>query len=145
MNSHKTAISRNKPSKPMRLLHEMGCLTGQKMDYGCGKGRDADFYGMSKYDPYYFPIDHKKRYAGVYNTITCHYVLNVLPKKEEKELLSSIKEMLVDGGKAYITVRRDIIQEGVTKKGTFQRNVKLDLPIFYEEKGRFCIYLLTNP
>jgi ATP adenylyltransferase len=139
----KTAISRNKPARPILLLSELGLLRGQKLDYGCGKGIDAETFKMSKFDPYFFPIE-LKRYFGAYDTVTCQYVLNVLPKKNEKEILTNIQNLLSDNGNAYITVRRDILKEGLTTKKTFQRNVILDLPILHEEKGRFCIYHLTK-
>ena len=139
----KTAIKRNKPSAPMEFLKDSGYLKGQIMDFGCGKGMDADTYKMSKYDPYYFPVQ-LERYKDTYDTITCNYVLNVLPKDEEKKVLKNIQSLLTEEGKAYITVRRDIKKEGITSKKTFQRNVELRLPVVVEKARRFCIYLLTK-
>lgn len=141
--SYRTAIKRPGKglSKPIRILVEKGVLIGQKMDYGSGRGYDANHYGMSMFDPYYFPLDHKERYYGVYNTIICQYVLNVLPPEEQEPILKEIEDMLLVGGKAYIIVRRDIKKEGPTTRDTYQRNVVLDLPVFYKESA-FCIYEL---
>ena len=50
-NSHKTAIKRNKLSAPMRYLSENNLLKGDLLDYGCGRGDDADLLSMDKYDP----------------------------------------------------------------------------------------------
>jgi 2-polyprenyl-3-methyl-5-hydroxy-6-metoxy-1,4-benzoquinol methylase len=136
----KTAISRSKPAKPMRILFEQNRLTGKMLDFGCGKGKDADFFKMAKYDPFYFP----ETLENSYDTITCQYVLNVLPIEQEKEVLLRIKYLLKEKGMAYITVRRDLTKEGLTRKKTYQRNVFLDLPIFYEEKFSFCIYQMTK-
>jgi hypothetical protein len=138
----KTAISRNKPSAPMKFLNELGLLEGNKLDYGCGKGKDAETFEMDGFDPN-FP-EFKKRIKRKYQTITCNYVLNVLPKKEGIEILKDIQSHLKVNGTAYITVRRDIKKEGLTSKKTFQRNVVLDLPILTEKKGGYCIYILTK-
>ena len=48
--SYKTAKSRQTLSVPMRYLRL--CLNGRLLDYGCGKGSDADALGMEKYDPH---------------------------------------------------------------------------------------------
>jgi hypothetical protein len=136
--SHKTAIGRNKPSKPIKLLLKKGLVVGRVLDFGCGRGFDADHFGFKKYDPYYFPVYPK----GKYQTIICSYVLNVLPKREENNLIKQIKTLLKRGGKAFLTVRRDIKKEGYTPKGTYQRNVTLSFPVVYEDKD-CCIYLMS--
>ena len=82
--------------------------------------------------------------SGKFATILCNYVLNVLPPEEESSVLDDIRSKLTPGGVAYIAVRRDLKAEGTTSKGTYQRNVKLDLPILYERKGAFCIYVLES-
>jgi ATP adenylyltransferase len=141
--SHQTAITRRALSVPMRYLDEKGLLSGEVLDYGCGKGQDADALGLRKYDPYYFP-DGTVR-DRLYDTITCQYVLNVLhPGDETAVVLSAIRKLLKPGGAAYITVRRDVKTSGYTSKGTYQRDVDLQLPVVRELKGAFCIYLMTK-
>ena len=134
--SHCTAISRKKPSVPMRHLAKLGLLeNGQRLDYGCGRGFDADFFHMDRYDPHYSPRKPTKKY----DTISCNYVLNVVSQFDGDNILEEIKGLLQPSGFAYITVRRDIKKEGFTSKGTYQRNVILDLPILKETKT-YCIY-----
>jgi len=102
--SYRTAISRNKPSAPMRHLSKENLLVGRCLDFGSGKGFDADYYGMDKYDVYYWPIWP----VGKYDTIACVYVLNVLPLVAQKKVMLSILDLLKVDGNAYVTVRRDV-------------------------------------
>ena len=153
-NSHKTAITRTKPSAPMNYLHGEGLLAGDMLDYGCGKGYDAQHFSMDKFDPHFTDgeiialngdvIDLESRKQ--YDTITCNYVLNVIEKPGDRaEVLNNIRYLLKPGGVAYITVRRDAqVAEGCTKTGTYQETVKLDLPIEYEKKGAYIIYRLEK-
>jgi len=141
--SHLTAMSRKKPSSPMVVLNKKGLLKDKMLDFGCGKGFDADYFKMDKYDPYHFSSFNilLNKISQDYDVITCNYVLNVVNKTQEKTIIDQIKNLLKTGGTAYLAVRRDIIKEGFTKKSTYQRNVILDLPILKETKG-FCIYIL---
>jgi hypothetical protein len=136
----RTAISRSKPSLPMQYLEKRGLLTGRMLDYGAGRGFDADHFGMEKYDPTYWP----GRPEGPFDTITSNYVLNVVPPEAEDEILSDIEGLLAPGGKAYIAVRRDVKQDGFTSTDTYQRRVFLDLPVLVEKKGAFAIYVLEG-
>jgi len=138
--SHKTAIKRNTLSAPSKELVKANVLQGKVLDYGCGKGNDAEFLNAEKYDPHFFPTMPE----GKFDTIFCNYVLNVVEKDKEQEVIDNILSKLEKNGKAYIAVRRDIIKEGLTSKGTLQRNVTLDLPIFKENKKRYCIYILMG-
>lgn len=120
--AHLTAISRKAPSVPMRHLHASGLLKGRKLDFGCGKGKDADTYGMSKYDPTYhciLPMGQR------FDTVTCNYVLNVVDYRSAARIILDIVGYMKDDALCYITVRRDIKEEGFTSRGTFQRNVIL--------------------
>jgi hypothetical protein len=139
MNSYKTAITRTKPSAPMTYLASHGLLMGDVLDYGCGKGFDAEQYLADKYDPYYYPTMPKK----LYKTITCNYVLNTISREQGFDVLNIIQCLLTNGGTAYITVRRDVKQPTTTSKGTYQWPVYLALPIVKETKS-YCIYKLTS-
>lgn len=134
--SHLTAITRKKPSLPTQYLYSVGLLYGEILDYGCGRGFDASYYFMDKYDKYYHPAKPKK----LYDTIICNYVLNVVDLLEGEDIIKDIKSMLKHSGIAYITVRRDKYNEGFTHKGTYQRHVVLDLPVVKECKGKYIIY-----
>lgn len=138
--SYQTAISRNKISQPMKYLSETGKLSGLKLDYGCGKGFDASHFHMDKFDPYYF--NHIPAFD--YDTITCNYVLNVIESERDIiDTLYNIQDLLSQFGIAYITVRRDIKQDGLTQKGTFQSTVFLNLKSI-KRTSQYEIYELTK-
>ena len=143
--SHNTAMSRKGPSSPLLSLEKMDLINGKVLDYGCGRGADTE-YLLSKnvstdsYDPFWNPIDLKK---NMYDTILCTYVLNVVEKKDEQELISNILKHLKKNGKAYLSVRRDIKKEGKTSRG-YQRGVSLKYPVVKERKNNYCIYELSH-
>lgn len=142
MSAHKTAIKRKKLSVPMRKLLADGRIIGRCLDYGCGHGYDADTLGMEAYDPHFCPID---LLGKEYDTITCNYVLNVLPDPyDRKMVLENIRGLLAENGKAYISVRNDLKNlKGYTKIGTWQGEVVLYLPVLYRNSG-FVTYLLEK-
>ncbi len=142
--SYNTAISRKTPSVPLRYLQDKGHLTGTILDYGCGKSADFRYlkkagYIAEAYDPYWRPTD----LTGLaFDTVLCTYVLNVVNAEVEDEILRSIESLLRKGGRAFITVRRDIKKEGKTTRG-FQRNVSLGLNVV-KENSSYCIYSFSN-
>jgi hypothetical protein len=135
-NSYKTAIVRTQPSSPMRYLDKKDLLKGEtKLDYGCGRGFDAEWFNMDKFDPHFSPEKPTK----TYDLITCNYVLNVIKEPKDRiNVLENICKLLSNEGKAYITVRRDLKKD--TKS---QWRVFLTLPVVYKEKN-FCIYELNK-
>jgi SAM-dependent methyltransferase len=107
------------------------------LDYGCGKGTDADHFDYEKYDLYYFP----EKPEGKFDAIVCNYVLCVVEEKDQQAIIDDVMSMLNPGGWAYFTVRRDKKNlNGWTSRGTFQRYVELDMDVACEEKGRYIIY-----
>jgi len=65
--SYLTAIKRKKLSAPMAWLKQKGLLKKGFLDYGCGRGSDADLIAdpscmVSKYDPHYFPVKPKGKF-----------------------------------------------------------------------------------
>lgn len=112
-NSHLTAKDRKWLSFPTRYLLKHGLVRGRILDFGCGTGTDVDFlrsqgFDVSGYDPYYAPGAP----AGRFDTILCHYVLNVLLPEEQVQVLMAVSELLQPSGRAYFTVRRDIKRSG---------------------------------
>jgi len=138
--SHKTAITRNKLSRPMQYLKDNELIVGESLDYGCGKGYDAVTLGMERYDPFY----QNGGMVGFYDTITCNYVLNVLTMEERYQVLTRIKALLADDGIAYVTIRRDLPKEGKWGKGCYQSYVTLDYPIVKEVSGSYCMYKVVK-
>jgi len=125
---------------PATRLSAAGLLQGRCLDYGCGRGFDADYFGIEGYDPYY-----RKQYPeGKFETILCIYVLNVLQDESERiGVLQSILSLLEPGGSAYITVRRDIKRPGVTSRGTYQGLIELALPILHKTSS-YITYILRH-
>ncbi len=131
-NSHLTVENRQKSSFPTRHLHQNGYLEGRILDFGCGLGKDVEFlqqkgYEVEGYDPYYFAEFPK----GKFDTIICHYVLNVLMPEEQAGVLMEVSELLKPTGTAYFTVRRDIKKSGFRyhpkqRCDVYQCNVKLN-------------------
>ena len=120
---YRTAIKRNKLSAPMRHLSKRISFK-KALDYGCGKGDDAEALGMDKYDPHFFPWFKRNQYK----LITCNYVLNVIPSPTVRNnVILHIKSLLDPNGKAFITVRRDVKGQSYRGKGksrTWQGNIK---------------------
>jgi len=137
--SYLTAIGRLKPSTPARLLDQQGLLKGRCLDYGSGRGKDAKHFKIYQYDPYF----HPSHPSGKFDTIICNYVLNVVDQNSQERIINKIRGLLNPNGVAYFTVRRDIKQDYVSSKGTLQRLVHLNLPVF-KETNDFCIYILKG-
>jgi len=129
---HQTAIVRRKPSLPLRWLIRNNLIQGRVLDFGCGRGFDANFINAEKYDPYGYP-DYPK---GKFDTIICIYVLNIVDEKTQYKIIKSLRGLLDLKGQAFLAVRRD------KQCKEHQRWVELDLPIVCKAKGRFCIYKL---
>ena len=123
-----TAIARKSPPQPLVWLYRKGLIKGDALDYGSGRGR---WYGMDAYDPHWRPI--KLTYK--YDTIVSNYVLNVVDLPTQRRVLAKIRRLLKSGGRAYITVRRDLPKSGKVGRGTFQRYVVLNLPSVRKTTG----------
>lgn len=130
--SHRTAISRTKPSSPSKFLDAHIPKGSSILDYGCGKGMDSQWFrekghSVFQYDPYWFP-DFPKIESVDYTI--CNYVLNVIEEpKARTAVLEKVRSFSRISG--FIAVRSDIssigknwISEGDgfrTNSGTFQK------------------------
>lgn len=152
---HYTAIDRKETSFPTRFLLEKGLVQGRVLDFGCGKMMDLKALQQQGFDVVGFDPHYLNEWPeGQFDTILCHYVLNVLLPLEQTYVLMAIAELLKPGGTAYFTVRRDLKREGfrdhyIYKVPTYQCNVKL--PFRSIKKANHCeIYAyqhlpLVNP
>ena len=123
--AHLTAISRKRLSAPAKFLVDNEHLKGSILDYGCGRGDDAQRLEIDSYDPHYQPVLPSKKY----DTILCTYVLNVLPANQWRQVIDDMLEYLTPDGSIYITVRADARSlKGITSRGTYQTLVKLPFP-----------------
>ena len=111
----RTAISRPKLAAPYRWLfdNELSDFESRDksvLDYGCGRGQDADRLEISKFDPNWFP-EHplaNPLLDSTYDFIFCHYVLNVIPDPAERDfVVGEIRRLLADLGRAFVSIRTD--------------------------------------
>ena len=127
------AMKRKNPSKAATVLQELNVISDNVLDYGCGYGFDADYFGWEKYDPHYFDDYPTKQF----DTIVCNYVMNVVSSRTRQEIIENIKELLTEDGKAYLTAPRNIPVGG--KYSGYQRRpqnyVTLSLNSIYCDKN----------
>ena len=136
MPNWRTAIARKKISKPARILRDLGLLKNKSiLDYGCGKSIDYTLIpDVDRFDPHFYPEIKDKKYE----VILCNYVINVVTAEEQKIIINHVKDLLVPGGIAYFTVRRDI-KEDIHYKDYSQRVVYLPFNTLIKHKD-FEIY-----
>jgi hypothetical protein len=124
------AVRRQTVSKTARLLQERGLLRGRVLDYGCGFGFDADRLGWEAYDPHY----RQTPPPGLFDTVVCNHVANMLTRASRRELLRTLQLLLADGGRAYVSVSRKIPREGkLALRKRIQNYVVLTLPSLYRD------------
>lgn len=107
-----TAIKRKGLSVPMRKLLELEVFENKSLlDFGCGEGEDLEIlrctYGIDieGYDKYNMMFNNEMWLNGVYDGVTCNYVLNVIPDlKEHKKVIEKLRRL---GKEVYISVRTD--------------------------------------
>jgi hypothetical protein len=147
MKSYRTAIKRNKISRPVKKLLELNLIPKNKiLDYGCGKEDDVNGlsdlgHNIKGFDPYWKnDLDILK---NKYNVILCTYVFCTVSKNTRTNIKRNILDLLTKNGKAYISVRRDVKSDKISKIGSKQYFVKLKLPIVYENAD-YCIYKIER-
>lgn len=131
--SHLTALKRDKESFPARWLLLNRHIRGEILDYGCGYGKDVQFFQQndlkcSGYDPHFFPDLPNKVHQ--FDRICSTFVFNVLEAEERNLAMMRISRLLKPKGRAFISVRRDVDESGYrvvpgTKEIVYQANVFL--------------------
>lgn len=134
----RTAIVRKRESLPTRWLLKQDLLKGRILDYGCGRGKDAEVLNCEKFDPNYSPTMPR----GKFNVIICHYVLNVVIKEDENRIIEDVNKRLRKNGKAYFTVRRDKFKHGFNGR-SYQRWSKPKLKSIHKTSD-FEMYILER-
>jgi SAM-dependent methyltransferase len=124
------AIRRQTLSKTARFVVEGGLVRGRVLDYGCGFGFDADHFGWEAYDPHY----RQKLPQGLFDTVVCNHVANMLTRASRQELFRSLQALLAPRGKAYLSVSRKIPTTGkAAMRKRIQNYVLLSLPSLYRD------------
>lgn len=136
--SGNTARARESISVPAERLLLNGLVVGRTLDYGCGNGADMWYLKCEGYDPMYLPLVPK----GKFDTVLCTYVLNTIPQGWQKRVLHNLELLLKKGGKAYITVRRDVPRRQ-TKSQRYVRLNKRTYPVLWET-SRYCTYVMER-
>ncbi len=134
------AVRRETVSKTAQLLDERGLLVGRVLDYGCGFGFDADHFGWEAYDPHY----RQKAPEGVFDTVVCNHVANMLTRASRRKLFEALTALLAPKGRAYVSVSRKIPVEGkLAMRKRIQNYVVLTLPSVYRD-GELEVYRLER-
>jgi hypothetical protein len=136
-------MSRKTLPAPTRWLLARGFIQGRTLDYGCGKCHDINnlFFKADGVDPYYRMVE----IGTQYDTILCHFVLNVIEEEPERwSVLQTIRNLLAPTGIAYISVRNDLQKlNGCTSRGTWQGNVKVP-GLLIKTTPSYRLYRLTK-
>jgi 2-polyprenyl-3-methyl-5-hydroxy-6-metoxy-1,4-benzoquinol methylase len=124
------AVRRGTVSKTARFLVENELARGRVLDYGCGFGFDADHFGWAAYDPHY----RQKLPEGLFDTVVCNHVANMLTRHSRREVLFSLQALLAPRGRAYVSVSRKIPRAGkLAMRKRIQNYVVLTLPSLYRD------------
>ena len=112
---HATAITRNTLSAPISGYLANNTPIGRVLYHGVGRDSiGASALGAEKYDPYHTDPEVRNPPSGRFDEIHSHYTLNVVSKEQGYQILSYIHDILNDGGKVVISVRRDLTSAGRT-------------------------------
>ena len=106
------------------------------LDLGSGRGFDAGYYGMAQWDPHWALEEPD----GLFDTVTCVYVLNILPPDMWQRVVTQVREKLAPGGRGYIAVRRDLKKPVQAGRGCTQRKVFLSGLESIVDNGKFAVY-----
>jgi SAM-dependent methyltransferase len=132
------AVRRETVSKTARFLDDRGLLRGRILDYGCGFGFDADHFGWEAFDPHY----RQKAPEGLFDTIVCNHVANMLTRGNRQQLFRAVVGLLAPRGAAYLSVSRKIPVTGkLALRKRIQNYVVLTLPSVFRD-GDLEVYRL---
>jgi 2-polyprenyl-3-methyl-5-hydroxy-6-metoxy-1,4-benzoquinol methylase len=136
------AIKRTKPGRAALIVNELGLAKGRTLDFGCGYGFDARYFGWEAYDPYYGP----SLPAGYFDTVVCLSVINALSRNNRTRVIGTIQHLLTEEGNAYLSVPRDLpICGKLGMHHSLQNYVVLTLPgIFRDSKLEIYHLRKTN-
>lgn len=119
--SHNTAIGRNKLSAPMKTLFCHGAISKDKkiLDFGCGRGSDVTLlqekgFKIEGYDLHFKPSLPQ----GSFDLVTCIYVLNTIPDKNDRmNVIKNAWRKVSPGGQLFLAVREKSSVDKDAEKG----------------------------
>lgn len=113
-----TSIARG--SAPMRIWKDMDLLTGDVLDFGCGK----EEHEFTKYDIVSHPDPSPLRAS--WDVVVCNYVLNVQPADHlVTQIVCLLSKLIKPKGQVLIAVRTDVKSTGRTAAG-FQQSKSVE-------------------
>jgi len=132
MSSEKTAIHRVGPSGPMKLIAKLLSPNDDKpiitkktkvLDYGCGRGADVKWLRSKGIKAQGYDLHHQpKMPKGKFDVVTCFYVVNVIPTREErKTMIEDAVSKLKKGGVFVIATRLDSEINPLAKKQKWKK------------------------
>ena len=124
------AVRRGTLSTTALVLVERGLARGRVLDYGCGFGFDADHFGWEAYDPRY----RQTLPDGLFDTVVCNHVANMLTRDSRQGLFRAILALLAPEGKAYVSVSRKVPKAGkIALRKRIQNYVVLTLASLFRD------------
>lgn len=141
--SYLTAISRKQLPVPTRWLLSKNLITGNVLDFGCGKCSSINPANWTSYDPHFAPINIS---GSKFDTIVCNYVINTLELPDQVKVLNEIKSLLSDNGVAYVSVRNDTPKNGwgYSSRETYQDKVEHLKCEIIRNTAQYRIFKITN-
>ena len=164
--SGKTAMYRSGPSLEAKMLVERKLLKGKIFDWGCGRGKDLEYFRQNGFfaegwDPVHRPDEPPSSYvSGSFDWVHCNFVLNTLQTVQEREqALDDIYNFLPVNGNLSIAVRSkneiNRLRKGtweqmgdgwITSRKTFQKGYEVEELVELLQKHQFRIeIILTDP
>jgi hypothetical protein len=93
---HRTASSRQGPSRPLQLWRGAGLVTGSVLDFGSGRGADCTNHPQARV---------RELPKGRFDTVLVTYVLNVLARDDREAALRTAAAKVAPGGVLLLAVR----------------------------------------
>ncbi len=102
---HRTALVRQRKSKPFRHWSQKGLVKGSVLDFGSGRGQDCAGKTIQCFEPNSPKAADRSMPSGTFDTVLLTYVLNVVPKSERKKIVRRAAKMVAPGGRLLVAVR----------------------------------------
>ena len=153
---HKTAISRKKMSRPMRLALSTRFVNPNMslLDYGCGKGEDVRQLKSMGIKASGYDSQFNAGYRTQADIVTLFYVLNVIEDPVERNdvlrdayaLANNVLFIAVRTGKSPLKNAEPHSDGWITSKGTFQKFFTTDelLDYVYDVLGIHAARLIDG-